>query len=335
MKKPNARQQLILSIIEKFPHASNMAVARIAYKETPAMFPDFSAANHAVRRIRNGDIGARVKPRSTPTTFKQGFGRIADGITTLSQKGEPKWAAFEIAGPCNALVLSDIHYPYHDRTALIAALEHGRATGVDVVLFNGDLADFHSISWWETDPRERNFPDEIKGCRELIAAVRESFPDARIVFKLGNHEERFERYMKVKAPELLGLNEFDIESLFGLKNYGVEIVKQKRPIRLGDLNVLHGHEYQFAISNPVNPARGLFLRCKAYAMCGHFHQSSYHTERTIEDRSIATWSTGCLCDLHPEYRPLNNWAHGFARVEVASDGKFNVDHRTIKNGKVI
>jgi hypothetical protein len=113
-----------------------------------------------------------------------------------------------------------------------------------------------------------------------------------------------------------------------------DYVTDKRPIRLGELNIIHGHEYKFAISNPVNPARGLFLRCKAYAMCGHFHQSSYHSEKNVEQNKIATWSTGCLCDMHPDYAPYNNWSHGFAFVETFADGKFEVQNKIIAHGRV-
>jgi hypothetical protein len=140
--------------------------------------------------------------------------------------------------------------------------------------------------------------------------------------------------MRVKAPELLGVDRFEFKELFQLDKFGIELVEDKRVVKLGALNILHGHEYRFAISNPVNPARGLFLRCKAHAICGHFHQSSHHTEKTVEQKIIATWSTGCLCDLHPEYAPLNNWVHGFAFVESTSDGKFNVQNKVIRNGKV-
>ena len=49
---------------------------------------------------------------------------------------------------------------------------------------------------------------------------------------------------------------------------------------------------------------------------------------------MSTWSTGCLCDLHPDYRPLNNWNHGFAIVEVAKDGTFQVQNKTVINGTI-
>ena len=108
----------------------------------------------------------------------------------------------------------------------------------------------------------------------------------------------------------------------------------KRPIRLGKLNVIHGHEYRFSISNPVNPARGFFLRTKTHVLGSHFHQPSHHSETNLEGCMISAWSTGCLCNVHPEYSPINNWGQGFAFVVVDKEGAFRVENLRIVGGKV-
>jgi hypothetical protein len=47
------------------------------------------------------------------------------------------------------------------------------------------------------------------------------------------------------------------------------------------------------------------------------------------------WSTGCLCDLTPDYSRVNRWNHGFAVVEVDEAGSFNVDNlRISKKGEI-
>jgi hypothetical protein len=215
----------------------------------------------------------------------------------------------------------------------MAAIDYGLERDANLILLNGDIIDFHAISRWEKDPRKRNLAAEVKFLRKFVECIRETFPKADIVYKLGNHEERWESYLFRNAPELLGVEEFDIAQILRLRPG--ELIRDCEPIQLGDLNVLHGHEYRFAISNPVNPARGLFLRAKAMALCGHFHQSSQHTEKTIEQHNLATWSAGCLCDLHPDYRPMNNWNHGFAFVTVHGSGKFEVENKYIStNGQI-
>lgn len=245
----------------------------------------------------------------------------------------PGWDLVRI-GQCRALILQDIHIPYHNPEAVNAAIGYGKDQDADLILLNGDIADFYAISQWEKDPRERNFGAELEATREFLAALRAEFPLARIIFKKGNHEERLDGYLIRKAPELFGITQFSMRNMLGLDALGIEVVEDKRPIAIGDLNVLHGHEYTFSIQNPVNPARGLFLRAGCYGMCGHFHQSSYHTEKNVQQQVVACWSNGCLCDLHPRYRPINKWMHGFAFVEVDGSGKFYVHHKVIRNGTI-
>ena len=67
-------------------------------------------------------------------------------------------------------------------------------------------------------------------------------------------------------------------------------------------------------------------------MAGHWHQTSEHAESTLGGRSIACWSTGCLCELHPPYMPLNKWNHGYAIVDVTAGGNFQVQNKKIIKG---
>ena len=42
--------------------------------------------------------------------------------------------------------------------------------------------------------------------------------------------------------------------------YDINIIKDKRIVKINSLNVIHGHEYKGGISAPVNIARGLYLK---------------------------------------------------------------------------
>ncbi len=120
------------------------------------------------------------------------------------------------------------------------------------------------------------------------------------------------------------------------KDFGDDyiIIKDKRIMKAGDLNILHGHEFGGSVFSPVNIARGLFLKGKVSAMQGHNHQSSSHSESNMNGEITTTWSLGCLCELHPAYLPINKWNHGFAIVEI--DGQnFEVRNKNIHKGKVL
>jgi hypothetical protein len=112
-------------------------------------------------------------------------------------------------------------------------------------------------------------------------------------------------------------------------------VGEKRIIKAGNLNIAHGHEFPSGISSPVNIARGLYMRAKADAICGHHHRSSNHVEQDINGHMITTWSVGCLCDLHPLYMPINSWNHGVALITLDEEGNVDVQNKRIKNGRIM
>jgi hypothetical protein len=234
------------------------------------------------------------------------------------------------------LALSDLHLRFHDRLAIECALRYGEKFAPDAILLNGDVFDFYAISRFDKDPTKPKVSDELSAGREFFAHLRQRFPGVRVVFKKGNHDERWDAYLQRCAPLL-----FDIPAvrnawyeLAGINEHGIEVVGDQRPVMLGKLRVLHGHEKGRGISSPVNQARGAFLRLLSSVLEGHGHRQSEHTETTADGHAISCWSTGCLCDLHPEYARINRWSQGFATVEIESSGEYRVELKRIIEGKV-
>lgn len=248
---------------------------------------------------------------------------------------ERSWGPLQVDGPGAWLVLSDAHFPYHDKETIEIAFKEAKRRKVSGVLLNGDMMDCHHLSVWDKDPSAPRYIEEVKIAQQFLGWARDRLPKARVIYKAGNHEERLDRYILAKAPELFGLQNVTTPEILGLEDFGVEWVTDKRAIRLGSLNVIHGHEYRGGANSPVNPARGLFLRSKTQAMCGHFHQTSEHHEPTLEGKPKGCWSTGCACELNPPYCPLNRWNHGFAFVEIAGDGKFSVHNKRVMKGELV
>jgi hypothetical protein len=138
----------------------------------------------------------------------------------------------------------------------------------------------------------------------------------------------------MKAGELEGVDEFNLENIIKARAEGIEVIGDKRIIKAGGLNVIHGHEFPNAGFGPVNIARGLFNKGKASALQGHNHQTSEHTEPDMNGKIITTFSVGCLCELHPAYMPLNKWNHGFAMVDIDGEN-FEVRNKRIYKGKIL
>jgi predicted phosphodiesterase len=332
---PISRKGLAEDYCRRFPNHGSRTLGRMLQRDHGDLFLSYNAAYLCVRNVRGAqgklhrhtradDLLAVKLPGKT-----DGFGSIPDGIQQLKDH-EP----LMIKGPAKVAILSDIHIPFHDKTPLVAALESCHKYKPTHIILNGDIADFFSVSFWEKDPRERDLANEIKTVREFLALLRKRFRDAQIIYKLGNHEERWERYLRVKAPELLGIPDFEIETVLQFGNHGIIKVGDFRPIRVGHLNVIHGHEFRWGIQSPVNPARGFYLRGKECCLGGHLHQTSSHNEKSMNDTVVSCWSTGCLADLKPAYAPMNKWNHGFACVELDKGGMFEVHNYKLIHGRV-
>lgn len=324
-----AQREVIADLLRKYPDHSHRTLARAAFKTWPELFISHNSAYCAVRSFC-GSRGNRSR-KGRPLEKR----RAESHIPPLPGSRAESWEPFQLDGAKRILILSDVHIPFHDTPALKAALKFGDGFNPDCVLLNGDTADFFSISRYDSDPRKRDLPGEIKAVRQFLSHVRARFPKARLVFKLGNHDERWLHFLWRKAPELLGLDVTGFDSVIDAGKVGAEIVGDQRIIEVGKLSILHGHELPKGMTNPVNPARGVFLRAIDIALIGHQHRTSEHTETTMTGRTITCWSTGCLCELHPEYARINRWNHGFAAVEVSRGQHFQVRNLRIRSGAIL
>ena len=69
-------------------------------------------------------------------------------------------------------------------------------------------------------------------------------------------------------------------------------------------------------------------------IAGHHHRPDKSLVKTISGKYEAAWTVGTLGKLAEEYMPLNDWANGFAYLDVEDNGDFNMHNRVIINGKV-
>jgi len=238
--------------------------------------------------------------------------------------------------PGTWLVCADLHVPFHEPKPIESMIKYAQAESIDGILYNGDLQDCASVSFWPAT-RKRDFDKEIEVLIDFLDFMEKELPAEKVVYKPGNHEYRLPRYYYAKAPELIGLPMITaVDSVLGLEYRGIEYLDYRQLVMAGKLPILHGHEVQ-SISRTVNPARGLFLKTKSWSMCAHCHRTSEHTDNNIMDTLLTTWSIGCLCDLHPDYAPYGtNWNWGFAIVNVEKNGNFEVANRRIlPNGEVV
>jgi predicted phosphodiesterase len=308
-----------------------LTLAKLIYNENKELFTSVDNAR-SLLRYNEGKHGSRNKKRIKDKSLFMHQER-SKNPWKLPESDETKYEPFIIKAKKLA-VLSDIHIPYHSITALSAALDFIQAEKPTAILLNGDTIDFYALSRFQKDPRKRSVAHELQATRDFLDVLSQF--GAKIYFKIGNHEERYEHYLMRVAPELLGVREFELKYLLGLDARGIDLITDKRIMKANDLNIVHGHEFGQSIFSPVNIARGLFLRGKVTAMQGHNHAVSEHTESNMNGEITTTWSLGCLCELNPAYLPINKWAHGMAIVDLSENGKdFHVRNYRIHKGKIL
>lgn len=315
----------------KFPDAPNLQLARRLRNEYPESFANIDNARSIVRVIR-GAIGKAAKHYATQPRKK---GKAGQKVKMPPSMEEP-WEPFTLDGAKRVGCISDTHIPYHSDVALEAAVRHLKASKIDTLLINGDFADFYQVSRHQRDPKKRRFSAELQAVRQGLQWLRQEFPKARIVYKLGNHEERWNHFIWNRAPEIYDINGVQTYELLEMEKHGVEEVRDQRIVLAGKLPILHGHEFgKSGIAAPVNPARGAFLRTHHTVLVGHSHITSAHAESNMWKSETFVWSQGCLCTMRPEWARFAKWNWGFSMIDVANDGAFDVQNlRIARNGEI-
>lgn len=335
-KQKDLRASVVEDYMDRFPTTPNKTLAKKIFKEASELFKDVDQIRSFIRRRYGQQGGIKMADKSR---YKEaGENAITLGIGNpygLPEAQEEPWEPYILPKACKRfLILSDVHIPYHDIKAITMALDYAKEQKIDAIVLNGDIMDCYAVSRWEKDPRKRKFKGELEDTRQFLQALNRMF-DVPIYYKIGNHEERYEAYLRIKAPELLDISEFRLDVLLRFAETNTHLITDKRVIKAGRLNIMHGHEFGRSVFSPVNPARGYYMKSKTNTICGHNHQTSEHTEPDLNGNVVTTWSTGCLSHLHPEYMPINKWNLGFAMVYVDSDdGGFDVENLRIINGKI-
>lgn len=307
-----------------------LKLARIMYKECPTAFNDVEHARQFLRRIEDkmGKNNTNIKRTDIPERPRNPY--------NLPESDKVDREPFILPTSCNnILLISDLHIPYHDVRAIELAFEYGQKHKVNTIFINGDLLDFHRLSKFMIDPRKRSVKHEFDTAKAFLRSLRAAFPDALIYWLKGNHDMRYEHWLMTKAYEIFDDEYYHMENRLRLNEERIHIIDDKTLVKMGKLAVTHGHHIMRGFFSPVNSARGAWLKAKQSVLISHVHKVSSHTESNLEHGYFGTWSTGCLCELKPDYSPMvSNYQHGFAHIMVDSSGDFTVENKPILNYKV-
>ena len=233
------------------------------------------------------------------------------------------------------LILSDLHIPYHDKAFLETVLTFADERKPDVIVLLGDIIDFYQISRFTKKPVpvKKSVKVEMEETRAFLAGLRGRYPEARIIYRLGNHEERLDSYLLSRAEDIYELVDDLLPTSLGLSTLNIELMTKH--FCLGKLWRFHGHEKP----RGGNPTYILTVKWKYIHdnfVVGHFHRSEQRTFTHIQPgKRFEGLAIGWGARPEAaEYAPINQWNQGFGWVDYDSQGNFRGQSYKVVDGEI-
>lgn len=220
-------------------------------------------------------------------------------------------------------IINDTHNPFQDAKTLGLVEAFLEELQPDYLIHNGDANDFYQISVFDKDPaRVEELQSDVNNTRAMFQRFRKTLPNARMFLIEGNHENRWQKFLWTKAPELSSLNCLTIPELFSLKEYEIELVPYEAGLMINELFlVLHG---DIASIHSGYTAKRMYEKHGGCGICAHCHRggSFYKRDRFGE---WGWWENFCLCSLYPDWIQNPNWTQGFSLVHFKGHRRFYVE----------
>lgn len=236
------------------------------------------------------------------------------------------------------LIVPDVHAPYHDKRAWKVLLKAAESRHWDYCVVLGDFFDMYAVSAHSKNPAiSRLLSKEAVACQKVLQELDASLgPKCARKFALGNHEDRLDRYVRDKAPELHG-----VISARSLLPDNWDVYQYKTSFRIGKLFFTH----DLGSAGHTAAARAM----RAYGgnvVIGHVHSINMTVAGNARGDSHVGASFGWLGDrdaidyMHRDKTAMD-WHLGFG--SFAMDEKGNawlqahpiINYRTVLDGKVI
>src|SRR5258706_5040052 len=129
-----------------------------------------SALRRDVRRGHYSDVRAQTR-RCIPATRKRQFRQALEVNTS------------------GALIIADLHAPYHSQAYLNQALDIAAMTNISDVFILGDLFNFDSISRHPRNAPITDINEDICCVGAVLSAIANESNVRRIIINSGNHDE--------------------------------------------------------------------------------------------------------------------------------------------------
>lgn len=250
--------------------------------------------------------------------------------------------------------------PFHDESAMRAAMLVISELQPDLVILLGDVLDLPAFSRHVQEPSFAGTTQAaLDRAHAWIAEIRANAPTAEIRMLEGNHDRRLEKSIMQNAAAAFGIQVanapdswpvLSIPNLLRLDELGVEYV-QGYPAGItyvnSNLAVIHGHK----VKSGGSTAAAVINSERQSVIFGHIHriELQHKTMRTFEGtRTNFAASPGCLCRIDGAVpstngatdvfgRPVQgaeNWQQGFAVVSYDAEA-FHLELVPIHAGRCL
>lgn len=225
------------------------------------------------------------------------------------------------------VVASDFHIPYQDKDAVQAFIDYCAEIQPHSIVIAGDFVDMYMLSKFAKG-EGRNPMQEIEEAKEVLSEIRKVCRDSNIYYVIGNHEQRLEKIILAKAPEVASIMP-DIFTLFALDEHEVYGCGA---LTINDKFVIK-HGTQLGSKAGLTAIKEMEASYMSGAS-GHVHRLAKYIARK-SGRKFVWLETGCLCLMEPEYMINPNWQQGFACVQFENGKVKRAEVIEIENGEIL
>lgn len=240
------------------------------------------------------------------------------------------------------IVFNDIHKPFHDPVALQLVLDVANQEQVDEIVINGDLVDFYNISRYTPTTLQvrTSLEDEMNAVRDFLKGLRDKFHGIKIMYILGNHSQRLDKYIVEKCPELW--NMFTLKNFCDFDRLKIDHIPYNDEYQVGKSNLFIQHSPP---SYGENGARtSLLKKVDRSFIYGCTHRMQHASITGGNGRVYNCWFNGWLgsTTLSEEHKSVfsyakghHNWQQCFSLVHLIGGVEYHVQQVPIINGRCV
>jgi predicted phosphodiesterase len=231
--------------------------------------------------------------------------------------------------------IPDTHRPYHHKRHWALCLKALQTFKPDAVYVGGDFWDFYCVSDHDKNPtRSSRLDFELRDGEEGLDEIRQAAGNkASIDFTEGNHENRLDRYLSRKAPELFGMCR--LADLIDFNKRGIRFHPYRKHLTVGKLHVTH---------DVGSAGRDAHLRAQALSqgniVINHTHRIGYAVVGNVLGKPHVGAMFGHLSDVDQidyahRIQVARDWAYGFGYGYQDENGNVYLQPCPIVCNKVV